>query len=54
MQQHGPDGNTELYLGSDEEEIEEMDQDQIKASLSNADPKNVFVAGSGTGVRQTL
>ncbi|KAK1390731.1 hypothetical protein POM88_018909 [Heracleum sosnowskyi] len=53
-QHHGLGENTELCLGSDEESIDGMDQDQNKISIATDDPKNVFVAGSGTGVRQSL
>lgn len=45
--QNGPNENTELCMGSDEENTDEMEHEP-------KDPKNMTMAGSGTGVRQGL
>lgn len=47
-QQHGPIGDTELFLGSDEDSVDNMDQHSSK-HIENS--KNVQLAGSGAGVR---
>lgn len=48
--QHGLDENTELFLGSDDENAEDMDQDQNKNVTV---PKNANMANSGTSVHQS-
>lgn len=48
-QHDGPSRNRELFMGSDEEDIDGMEQES-----NFEDPKNVFMEGFNTDVCQTL